>query len=221
MSSRAKKKGGLGVSRLYTPTVATGEAILSPEPVKEVELPEEKLEDQEPSKESAVEERSGVVNRLKRIALAAFSKDDEKSLPDFVLQLTTELTLDDADVLWEFASLTYQYRLEEDKTPLTDYFETIRIALEERKKDEIIKSGKGIPHYRSLVFESPLLSTERKMDEEHDSQLLRKDKPVRGAISCSKCGDNLVSTRQIQLRGMDEPSTNIYTCYTCSNLWSV
>ena len=80
-----------------------------------------------------------------------------------------------------------------------------------------------MPEYASLAFVSPLLDVQRKADDERDSQLLRKDKPVRGAVRCPKCGDNLISTRLVQLRALDEPSTNIYTCYgtSCSNVWSV
>lgn len=219
MSSRSKKKGGLGVSRSYIPTVTATEPILPIGEVVETEIPEQKLPEPVPEEE-IIEEDNSVVIRLKKIALSAFDKDDENALPTYIQQLVLKITLDDADVLWEFASMTRQFRADEDRTVLTDFYQSITQMLAEREKDESLLRGGSVPYYRSLVFGSPLLQNERRIDEERDSQLLRKDKPVRGAISCTKCGDNLISTRQFQLRGMDEPSTNIYTCYSCSNMWS-
>ena len=254
----SKTKGGFGISRRYKPTarpVVEGEQAVEPveAALPEPELPERQLTSDEESSEEKDEEqgkrirtrrvqteedeaddvRGNVVERLTTIAMAAFNKDEPSVLPSYVLELVEELSMDDADVLWEFASLSHLHhepqnqviegivQVDEARTALTDYYVAIRVALRERATDPLLAAGKGIPHYRSLVFESPLLAIERKIDDEHDAQLLRKDQPVRGAVSCGKCHDNLVSTRQVQLRGMDEPSTNIYTCYSCGNLWSV
>jgi DNA-directed RNA polymerase subunit M/transcription elongation factor TFIIS len=134
------------------------------------------------------------------------------------LELTKILTIDDADVFWEFASFGNEKQL------IVDFFASIKQTLETRETNPRFRAAanrSSIPHYYSLTFESPLLGEERKSEEERDGQLLRKDKPVRGAVVCPKCGDNLISTRQLQLRGLDEPSTNIYTCYSCPNMWSV
>jgi DNA-directed RNA polymerase subunit M/transcription elongation factor TFIIS len=240
---RGKSKGGLGVARTYRPTRALatvgeegGEAaevgetldvergpILEPADVAgegaEPELQAEETgkatrrKGKEPTE--AEEERQTVTDALQRIAVSAFDVDRLDRLPEYVVELSERLSLDDADVFWEFASLV------RDGQGLTDYYVAIRRALEERSSVETLRTGRGIPHYHSLVYDSPLLIGERQADDERDAQLLRKDKPVRGAVSCGKCGDNLVSTRQVQLRGLDEPSTNIYTCYTCSNMWSV
>lgn len=152
--------------------------------------------------------------RLQSIALEALEVDDVSALPDYVVKLAGTLTLDDADVFWEFASL------KGDRQALEDYYVAILQELETRENKPALRGVKTIPHYHSLTFASPLLAEERKTDDERDGQLLRKDKPVRGAVFCGKCRDNLISTRQVQLRSLDEPTTIIYTCYTCPNMWS-
>jgi DNA-directed RNA polymerase subunit M/transcription elongation factor TFIIS len=247
------KKGGFGISLTYKPKA-------KPVAKKPVEPPPSAEEESSSSSEEvrssradgegrrALEEEtldvSSEVRLLRNIALEAFQVERVSQLPEYIQELTLLVTIYDADVFWEFASLSELPSIvdleqaEEDEAEdvdearseyadlRTDYYVAIKQELAQRGGYPDLQAAResgdaSVPHYYSLVFLSPLLNDERRADDERDGQLLRKDKPVRGAISCTKCGQNLISTRQVQLRGLDEPSTNIYTCYTCPNTWSV
>jgi DNA-directed RNA polymerase subunit M/transcription elongation factor TFIIS len=246
MSAAAKKKSGrFAIARTYKPAARPAAVEEAPAETGEeegsaqeaMEAAERAIEDaaeeeaaQAEAEEEEEEEELGRVRRRPRpvavreegpsvpsvllnIAMQALGVVEAGELPEFVLRLTTRVGLDDADVFWEFASMTDE--------ELGDFYLAIDDELVQRDKEGIGRGGAKLPHYHSLTFASPLLSEQRRLDDERDGQLLRKDKPVRGAVACPKCHDNLISTRQIQLRGLDEPSTNIYTCFTCSNMWSV
>ena len=217
---RAKpKKTKTDIPRTFVPP----RALEPVQPEREAEEEEEQVEEEvvpkprgrkaaaEAPRRATTSSRATIRDALLRVAREAY---EGYELPEFVEELADQLTLDDADVFWEFASLIHSPGL------LTDFYVAIKEELTSRAVDSSLSSGK-IPHYLSLSFVSPALFEQRKVEEERDGQLLRKDKPVRGAIFCGRCGDNLISTRQIQLRGLDEPSTNIYTCYSCPNMWSV
>ena len=224
-----KSKGGFGISKTYRPRLVEPE-LVEQEPKEDEEVVFDEEKEFEPpttrkkgKKVVEEEDENNVRNFLFRIARTAFEVEDNDDLPQYVQDLASELSMDDADVFWEFASMSKDAASIQDRTNLTDFYENIKHELQERLANPVLRNKKNIPHYASLIFVSPLLSEFRKADEERDGQLLRKDKPVRGAIYCPQCKDNLISTRQVQLRGLDEPSTNIYTCYnySCNNIWSV
>jgi DNA-directed RNA polymerase subunit M/transcription elongation factor TFIIS len=249
MSAATKKRGRFAIARTYKPAAqppqpvaeaeaeeagpdaeaeeaaehAAEEAIVEAAEEEAVQAEEAQAEEEEeeelgrvrrrPRPVAVREEGPSVQSVLLNIAVQALGVGSADELPEFVLRLTWRVGLDDADVFWEFSSMT--------DAELGDYYRAIDDELVQRDKEGIGRAGVKLPHYHSLTFASPLLVEQRRLDDERDGQLLRKDKPVRGAVSCPKCHDNLISTRQIQLRGLDEPSTNIYTCFTCSNMWSV
>lgn len=207
MATRGKGKRLL-IGTTYKPA-ASAENIQVPKPqprAKQKRIVEENPEE--------VEETYNLV----RLALQQTAKEafDELEVPKIVTELTEELTINDQDLFWEFASMP------EDGEKLQQFYEAIKEEVSQRK----IQSKAGLfdyerpPHYVSLVFMSPLLVEERKYEEERDGQLLRKDTPVRNDLMrCEKCGDNRISTRTVQTRSFDEPSSNIRTCFTCGFLW--
>ena len=207
------RKSKVEIPKTYVPPIGKQPPVEEPEEPEVVLEPEE---EEKPKERVRKRVETGPKRDLTKDILLRIAKEayEDTELPEFVYELAEQLTLDDADVFWEFASLVHS------PNKVTDFYTAIKEELAARHKDPNLSGGK-ISHYHSFCFASPMLAEQRKVEEDRDGQLLRKDKPVRGAIYCSRCGDNLISTRQIQLRGLDEPSTNIYTCYTCSNLWSV
>jgi DNA-directed RNA polymerase subunit M/transcription elongation factor TFIIS len=180
---------------------------------KTVTKPKSRTKKKEEPEEEPIEEDYNLV----RLALQKTAEEvfPDGAIPSKIKELVNELTLNDQDVLWEFASIS------EDGHKIETFYDNIRDALTQRRITlrALDLDPDEIPSYLSLVFESPLLVEERKYDEEADSQLLRKDTPVRGIAKCPKCTDQRISTRIVQIRSFDEPANAIKTCYACGHSW--
>lgn len=152
---------------------------------------------------------------LNRIATVVFG---DKALPDEVSQLTESVVIEDGEVIWELKSFVDSSGIIVDPVGMRDF---ILAVIEERTKN-YPEPGQRLAPEDSLVFFSPALSKAQYNEEKRDSLLLRKPTAVRGAMKCPKptCGDDLISTIQVQNRSFDEPSTNIHTCVTCGTTWT-
>lgn len=152
---------------------------------------------------------------LTRISSVVFGNN---KVPDDVNELTDNIVLEDGELVWELKSFVDSEGNVVDPKGMRDF---IIAVIQERKKN-YPEGGIRLAPEDSLVFLSPALHKEQLNEERRDSLLLRKSTAVRGAYKCPKptCGDDLISTIQVQNRSFDEPSTNIHSCSTCGTTWT-
>lgn len=152
---------------------------------------------------------------LGRIANVVFG---DNKVPDQVQQLITNITIEDGELIWELKSFVNSEGTLVEVNEMKDF---ISAVIKERIKN-LPEPGQRPAPEDSLVFLSPALSRAQLNEERRDSLLLRKATAVRGVYKCPKstCGDDLISTIQIQNRSFDEPSTNIHTCAICGTTWT-
>src|ERR1019366_3610714 len=147
MKKAKAKKTGVGISKTYLPPSRGKQP-----PIAEPEEVEEKPKERIRKRVEAPSKRDLTKESLLRVAREAY---EGYNLPDFIEELAEQLTLDDIDVFWEFASLVHS----PDK--ITDFYVAIKEELALRIRDGNLQGGK-IPHYYSLSFASPALAEQRK-----------------------------------------------------------
>jgi len=152
---------------------------------------------------------------LDRISKVVF---EDKEVPEEVTQLIEYIVIEDSEIIWELKSFIDANGTIIDPKGMRDF---IVAVIDERKKN-YPEPGQRLAVEDSLVFLSPALYKAQLNEEKRDSLLLRKATAVRGVYKCPKptCGDDLISTVQVQNRSFDEPSTNIHSCLICGTTWT-
>lgn len=70
-----------------------------------------------------------------------------------------------------------------------------------------------------LVFNSSIFERQQQKELLDAEIFLNRDKVMKGAGKCGKCGGDNLSVYEIQAKSSDEPIVSRFTCIGCGNRW--